>query len=219
MKRVYVFIIFSGALFLFVLPCKVDIPWGITGAEKVHVAGYSPDHFFSAHVLALRGNSADAFDRKAGLDSQTHEIERLVYEGVNQERKKHRLKLLVRDPLLADTALLHSLDMAQRGYFSHTNERGEDPSTRAKKGGVSVAKRKGSLVKVGIGENIGMIPTGNVKGLGYISSPQEVAQAMMKTWLKSHHHRANILNADYEATGVGVAHDSDRTYYLTQDFR
>jgi len=72
---------------------------------------------------------------------------------------------------------------------------------------------------VGIGENIGMMPTGNVEGNGYVISSNDVANAMMKGWMNSPGHRANILESDYNFIGVGVAYNGYNTYYLTQDFK
>jgi len=64
-----------------------------------------------------------------------------------------------------------------------------------------------------------MMPTGNVEGYGYISSSNDVADAMMKSWMNSTGHRTNILDASYDFLGVGVSYNGYGTYYLTQDFK
>jgi uncharacterized protein YkwD len=42
--------------------------------------------------------------------------------------------------------------------------------------------------------------------------------AVMAGWMDSDGHRANILNCDFEAIGVGLARDSNGTAYWTQVF-
>jgi uncharacterized protein YkwD len=156
---------------------------------------------------------------KAEFTSATYEIETMVFHEVNEERKKRGLKILNSDSKIAEMARLHSLDMANRSYFSHVNPEGEDPTMRAKRHGIETETQRGSIIMVGIGENIGMMPTGNVEGNGYVSSSNDVADAMMKGWMNSPGHRANILESDYNVIGVGVAYNGYGTYYLTQDFK
>ncbi len=157
---------------------------------------------------------------KAEFNSATYDIESLVFNKVNEERKKKGLHALIWDSKLAEVARLHSLDMANRSYFSHENPEGEDPTMRAIRNGYDVHKELGNgWYSDGIAENIGMMPTGNVEGYGYVSSSTDVADAMMKGWMNSPGHRENILNADYNFIGVGVAYDGYSTYYLTQDFK
>jgi uncharacterized protein YkwD len=153
------------------------------------------------------------------MSLQTRQIESLVYEMVNRERKNHGLKTLQWDGALADLARRHSTDMAARGILSHTNSKGEDPTTRAKKKGLNVTKQQGSITRTGIAENIGTLPMGNLKGYGPVRSERDVAAAMMKHWLESSSHRDNILNPHHDVIGIGAASDSQGTYYLTQDFR
>ncbi|HSB52479.1 MAG TPA: CAP domain-containing protein [Dissulfurispiraceae bacterium] len=146
-------------------------------------------------------------------------IETLVFQMVNAERKKNGLPRLEWDVALAELARRHSHDMARRGVLSHTNSNGEDPTARAKKKGISVTKREGSITRIGIAENVGTIPEGNLRGYGPVRSERDVADAMMKNWLSSPQHRANILNPRLDVIGVGVSGDGRGTYYLTQDFR
>lgn len=156
---------------------------------------------------------------KAGFNPATYDIENIVFSKVNEERRKRGLRALIWDPKLAEVARLHSLDMANKSYFSHDNPEGDDPTMRARKRGIETETQKGSVIMIGIAENIGMMPTGNVEGYGYVSSSNDVADAMMKSWMNSPGHRANILDASYDFIGVGVAYNGYGTYYLTQDFK
>ena len=110
--------------------------------------------------------------------------------------------------------------MAQNNFFSHTNLNGEDPTDRARRHGFNVRKSiGGGYTMVGIAENIGMMPTGNVIGIGYVSdNPDSIATAQIQSWMGSLGHRANILGSKYDRLGVGVAYDGSN-YISTQDFQ
>jgi len=140
---------------------------------------------------------------------QTQEIERFIFEMTNTERQKNGFDSLTFNANLANVARKHSQDMVNNNYFSHTNLIGDGPSERAEKAGLS---------KWGIGENIGMMASGNVKGIGYVSNtPESIAQALMKNWMGSPGHRSNILRSSYDYIGVGVAYNGHE-YIATQDF-
>ena len=70
----------------------------------------------------------------------------------------------------------------------------------------------------GIAENIGKMTTGDIIGIGYVSNNAEsIAKAQVKSWMQSEGHRANLLERNYDALGVGVAYDG-RDYIATQNF-
>jgi len=147
------------------------------------------------------------------------ETELLILEYTNQERMTRGLNVLRWDDDLAEIARKHSQDMAENDYFAHTNLAGDGPSERAKKQGYDTYKELGGgWYTEGIGENIGMMPTGNVEGKGYVSNdPDSIAKAQVESWMNSPGHRANILDPDYDKLGVGVSYDG--LYYIsTQDF-
>jgi uncharacterized protein YkwD len=146
-------------------------------------------------------------------------IEQRINELVNEKRREHGLPSLVYDASLSNIARLHSQDMADNGYFSHVNLRGEDPSERASKYNYPIEKAiGGGAYQVGIGENIGKMPTGNVIGVGFVSNnPESVAQAQVDSWMTSPGHRDNILSPQYDKIGIGVAYDGIY-YFSTQDF-
>lgn len=62
------------------------------------------------------------------------------------------------------------------------------------------------------GENVGWIDEG-----GRLD-PEQVADRVHDGWMDSPGHRENLLRPDYTHLGVGVAHDPDHGYYLTQNF-
>ncbi|MFD6416927.1 CAP domain-containing protein [Streptomyces sp. NPDC060194] len=112
---------------------------------------------------------------------------------VNEERARAGCRPLRADTGLSGLAEEFSEDMAERGFFSHTNPDGESPWDRAEKAGV---KRLG-------GENI--------------ARGQADAAAVMQAWMDSPGHRANILNCDYKTLGVG-AHFAPGGPWWTQNF-
>lgn len=91
---------------------------------------------------------------------------------------------------LAKTAYLHSKDMNDQNYFSHTGKDGSDPGTRIKKQGYDWRT---------YGENIAK---------GYTDE-----KAVIEGWIKSEGHCRNIMNPNFEEMGVGKEGD-----YWTQVF-
>lgn len=156
------------------------------------------------------GDSCVEFDRA---------VEKKILSSTNTERNAAGLNDLQWDEGLAAVARAHSEDMATNNFFDHTNTRGEDPTDRAIRSGYNVHKELGGgWYSDGIAENIGMMPTGNVEGMGYVSNnPDSIAQAQVSSWMESPGHRANILGSEYLRLGVGVDYDG-LNYISTQNF-
>jgi uncharacterized protein YkwD len=98
---------------------------------------------------------------------------------VNAARRDGGCRSLVLDSRLQTAARGHTRDMAEHSHFSHTGTDGSTPTKRAAAQGFT-----GS-----VGENIAS---------GYAD-----AEAVMRAWMNSSGHRANILNCDYRLLGVG----------------
>lgn len=114
-----------------------------------------------------------------------------VFALVNQYRAQAGCKALKDDSRLDAAAQAHSVDMATNHYFSHTT-----PS------GITFDKRElaAGYPSPG-GENIAM--------------GQTSASQVMTDWMNSAGHRANILNCQFTAIGVGL---DTSGWYWTQDF-
>ena len=112
---------------------------------------------------------------------------------VNKERAKQGCRALTADSRLTKAAQGHSADMARRGFFDHTNPDGKDPGDR-----ITAAGYRWSTY----GENI-------AKG-------QPTPASVMKSWMNSPGHRANILNCKFAEIGVGVVKSGGP--YWTQVF-
>ena len=138
-------------------------------------------------------------DANTGNDSTTDTnvstqtaYENKVLELVNAERVKQGLKPLEMDESVRNVARLKSQDMQKNNYFSHTSPTYGTPFEMLKKYGISYKSA---------GENIAQ---------GY-QTPEQV----VKGWMNSSGHRANILNASY--THIGIGYEANGNYW-TQMF-
>ena len=101
-----------------------------------------------------------------------------VLKLINQERKKAGLNPVKIDSKLNAAAMQRAAECAV--YFSHTRPSGEDCFSVLPEYGISAGA---------VGENI--------------AAGQDSADSVMETWMNSDGHRANILNEDYTAVGLG----------------
>ncbi|MFI5721230.1 sigma-70 family RNA polymerase sigma factor [Streptomyces cyaneofuscatus] len=117
-----------------------------------------------------------------------------VLQIVNTERAKEGCGPVTSNDLLATAAQRHSADMAAQDYFSHTSLDGRDPGDR-----ITAAGYRWSTY----GENI-------AKG-------QRTPADVMRAWMDSPGHRANILNCSFKEMGIGKV-DSGGGPVWTQKF-
>jgi len=117
-----------------------------------------------------------------------------VVRMTNAQRVLHGCEPLRVDRRLTEAAQEHSADMDHQHYFDHDTPEGESPWDR-------------------------------IKGVGYmepgaenIAMGQPTAASVVDAWMKSPGHRANILNCDLKAIGVGVQYDTTGGPWWTQDF-
>jgi uncharacterized protein YkwD len=117
-------------------------------------------------------------------------IEKEIYNFVNKERKKRNIHTLSWNDSLYQTAQKRASEITRN--FSHEGSPG------------------------GCGENIALIPIGNVRGLGFIHR-HNAAKAFLNTWMNSPGHRENILRGMYNLCCVGVVQHKGK-YYGVQLF-
>lgn len=108
---------------------------------------------------------------------------------LNHQRAAHGLRPLGADRRLAKAALGHSKDMVAHRYFAHESRSGAPFTARIARTGWTRSRRSYIL-----GENIGW-------GSGVLATPR----AMVRGWMHSAPHRANILERRYRVIGIGVA--------------
>ena len=118
-----------------------------------------------------------------------------VVRLVNIERQKAGLTAFNPSAELSKVARTKSEDMAKNNYFSHTSPNYGSPFDMMKSFGIKYRTA---------GENIAK---------GY-----HTAESVVRGWMNSSGHRANILNPNFETIGVGAYTNSNGTIYWTQMF-
>jgi len=106
-----------------------------------------------------------------------------VINYTNQERAKQNLKPLRANPQLSAAALAKAQDMLDNQYWAHTSPTGKKPW--------DFIKATNYQYRVA-GENL-------ARDFSRIDE-------MMRAWMASPTHQANILNADYEEIGIAIVY-------------
>jgi uncharacterized YkwD family protein/spore coat assembly protein SafA len=129
------------------------------------------------------------------LNNDVKTIENQVIALTNQERAKNGLPALKADWELSRVARYKSADMRDKRYFSHTSPTYGSPFTMMKNFGITYRTAA---------ENI--------------AQGQRTAAEVVKAWMNSPGHRANILNKSMTHIGVGYAKGGSGGHYWTQMF-
>jgi len=108
---------------------------------------------------------------------------------LNSERAKHGLAAMRPNRKLRLAAVRHSLDMVAERYFDHVGPRGDDITLRAK-----AAHYLRPTASWFLAENIAW-------GGGALAAPASI----VRQWMHSPPHRANILSREVHDAGIGIA--------------
>jgi len=108
---------------------------------------------------------------------------------LNRVRSRRGLPPLRANPKLSRAARRHSRDMVRHRYFAHASRNGRSPFDRMR--ATHYVPRNASWL---LGENIGW-------GSGALAEPI----ALVRAWMHSPPHRANILNRRFRDIGIGIA--------------
>jgi len=139
-----------------------------------------------------------------------------VFFITNEIRAKKKLSILQHHQLLEAAATMHSNDMVDLDFFGHTNRKNKDrrePSDRAKQVGILnpfIAENiiEGFILEYKAGDEVIVISDGQfidassrdtLKARTYL----ELADSMMRIWMKSEGHRKNIVSKDALQLGCG----------------
>ena len=125
--------------------------------------------------------------------------EQEIFDLINEERRKKGLTQLSWDASLSQLAREYSAKMARENFFSHYDSKGEAVDDRAN------AMRIKNWSK--IGEN-----------LFYCEGYDNPNLTAVRGWMKSPTHRDNILDPDYNVSGIGIAKSASGRIYVTQVF-
>ncbi|MFQ5513142.1 MAG: CAP domain-containing protein [Myxococcota bacterium] len=120
-----------------------------------------------------------------------------LMRAVNELRGTRHLEPLQARPDLAEVARRHALDMAQGGYLSHVNPRGEDPLMRVRAAGIEGFRL--------LGENIAAS-----------SEPMDRIARVLSEWMASHAHRENLLTPASTAPGLAAVAAPDGRLFIVQ---
>jgi uncharacterized protein YkwD len=134
--------------------------------------------------------------REPAKSNAQESAERKLVELTNQERKKADLPALQLNPTLSKIARAHAENMARQGKMEHVLDK-KGPLDRVRDAGYRFTKA---------GENIAFGEEG------------ATAVMIMKAWMESKDHRANILLPEYTETGLGIARDKSGDLWYAQVF-
>ncbi len=186
-------------------PFSIDVPTSQPGAVQVELLGSGPRGEavvanFPVYVgrepptsLALAAESPSSGDERASAEDVERELLRLA----NEARAARGLPPLERDPRLDAIARAHSEDMRDHGFVAHTSPTTGSPADR-----VAHAGLRSGLVLENVGRDYG-------------------ALAIQRGFEGSPGHRANLVNPDVNAVGIGVVvdeRDGRRAFLATEVF-
>lgn len=147
-------------------------------------------------VLVVLENSKKEIDTtsKDFLEIQSYEN----FDATNAFRVNNGITPLNWDESAQKAAILHSQDMADNNYFSHTSLDSREPLDRYL--AINNVNWKSFGENISAGRNFGI--------------------DTFDGWLNSEGHRKNMLNSNHKYLGVGSAYNgnSEYKYYFTQSF-
>ncbi len=160
-----------------------------------------------------------AFKEKINPDHFKPEIlEAAIFYLTNEVRINHNLSYLPYKKNLAIGARLHSTEMATWNFFNHTNQKNKklrEPEDRAKASGITNPKLAENIIEGFIIEyqsnNKVLAPSPGVfldqdtkEKLPY-RTYLTLAEVILKDWMNSKGHKANILSKNAVQLGCGVS--------------
>ncbi len=146
--------------------------------------------------------NADARPTAGTLDDARSAVRCLI----NVERGRRGLPRLAAQRNLRDASTGLARKMVEDHFFDHVTPSGETLVKRVRKAGYVSRK----VASYAVAENLGY-------GTNDLSTPREIVRG----WMKSSGHRANLLSARYDEIGVGVVlgspfGDGDARTYVTE---
>ncbi len=150
-------------------------------------------------ALACAGTSSTAAAATAGPCADTKLVPRANNVGrlraatlclLNAERAKHGLAPLQHNDRLGRAARAYSAKMVRQRFFGHVCPQGTTLKSRLR----SAKYVNKSVRDYALAENLGW-------GSGTLGTPR----AIVRAWMRSHAHRAAILNGRFRDVGIGIA--------------
>ena len=169
----------AAVIAVLALPGVADASW--RAASALPKAPEGP-------AVAAAQDACDAANARMGEVGEVQLI-RSTLCLLNRERAERGLPRLRLNERLSEAADKHSRDMVRRGYFSHDSLTGASFVDRIRRTGYLRSARSWSL-----GENLAW-------GSGNRGTPEQI----MRAWMNSPGHRANILTGRFREVGIGVS--------------
>ena len=153
--------------------------WYIVQVEGDYIGAVS-----KKYVKAIYPNTSNSGGSQNNTNTQTSTVnanEKEVFDLINKQRTNNGLKALVVDEELQRVARIKAQDMVNNNYFAHESPVYGSPFEMLKSFKISYRTA---------GENI----AANSSNSGAVTA-----------WMNSSGHKANILNSNFNYTGIGVA--------------
>jgi uncharacterized protein YkwD len=155
-----------------------------------HARRYALAALAALAVLAAPASASAACHDKYAHPSEVSNatVKRTTLCLLNKRRKEHGRRALKPNKRLARAARKHARDMVERNYFSHTAP-----------GGISFVDRimRQDYVNPGQGWTLG-------ENLAWGTYQLATPKSIVRSWMQSPGHRANILNPRFREIGIGV---------------
>ena len=154
--------------------------WYIVQVEGDYVGAVNKQYVKAIYPNYTENNSTQSNSYTATQTTNMNSDELEVFNLINQQRINNGLTALKSDSEVQRVARIKAQDMVDNNYFSHTSPTYGSPFDMLKSFGISYKSA---------GENI----AGNSSNSGAVEA-----------WMNSSGHKANILNSNYNYTGIGV---------------
>jgi uncharacterized protein YkwD len=138
-----------------------------------------------ARAASERCVSADAMPGQAAVE----DLRAATLCLMNAERTARGLGRLQAEPLLGRVAASYARQMVRGQFFDHTSPGGSTMLARIK-----ATSYLRDVTSWSVGENLAW-------GTGALATPR----AMVRAWMQSAEHRANLLDRHFADVGIGVA--------------
>jgi uncharacterized protein YkwD len=159
--------------------------------------------FFNSFAPEIQASQNASLNRDTRVESEVNPVlekdERRILDLINRERAKKGLSSLEWNSDLARLARNYSQQMAQENFFSHYDRDGFSVFERIKSTKINDWNK--------LGEN-----------LFECTGTREFISLSVEKWMQSPGHRRNILDSEFNTSGIGVAMTRDGKIYVTQVF-
>jgi uncharacterized protein YkwD len=155
-------------------------------ARRYALAAFAAVALFAALPASASAGCKHKHEHPSQLSNAT--VKRTTLCLLNRQRRLHHRRALKANRRLARAARRHARDMVRRRYFSHTTPTGVDFVDRI---------MRQDYVDPGQGWTLG-------ENLAWGSFQLATPKSIVRSWMRSPGHRANILSPRFREIGIGV---------------